>query len=173
VCWQRGPLAAQDLVLQVLQLGSQAVALLHSGCRLGLLLPQRCVPALHERLQAAAVSRLKGWGTCSQFDCLQLALLAAQRTSCALSCCISAAMALMAALLLATWLSCGRITTRPAAVAKCSAARVVSAEPAQQHNTAQGRVVSQGARRQAHAALRGQQQQQQPASPHLLLVRWW
>lgn len=38
----------------------------------------------------------------------------------------------MTALLLATRLSCGRITTRAAAVAKCRAARVLSAEPVRQ-----------------------------------------
>lgn len=39
-------------------------------------------------------------------------------------------MALMTALLLATWLTWGFITTRPAAVAKCRAALVLSTEPA-------------------------------------------
>lgn len=51
-------------------------------------------------------------------------------TSFAFSCWISDAMALITALLLATRLSWGRMTTRAAAVAKCSAARVFSAEPA-------------------------------------------
>jgi hypothetical protein len=50
-------------------------------------------------------------------------------TSLAFSCWISEAMALITALLLATRFSCGRITTRAAAVAKCRAARVLSAAP--------------------------------------------
>jgi hypothetical protein len=68
-------------------------------------------------------------------------------TSFAFSCWISEAIALMTALLLATRFSCGRITTRAAAVAKCSAARVLSADPGGQQQQ-QGNGTPSWARRE-------------------------